>query len=547
MLHARFRFSREDDALDADDLPVLVPCEDQDSANYAARWFRLYVLQSREFPIDDIFHRLWNDLLASIKDAMLYSIILVTTMAMNLAWGPWQGEKWHVELIEGATRFFKAAKTGSTDWLLEKFLPKVLADLGLPLTDQARGEALDDLLKWLEKSGFLQKKGNKVAMARWFSWFKSMEWWSPQWNCRLIILVYLGVRLGFITEKNRECIVANLKSTGVQSTSGDGVEKETMHASKSQAAQLRDQCVNALHVTMLIHAKERYIWLARMIFHVATSCHEWYSEHAHGLRGRKATFDFMVGMAHGSAWLPSLCDVPKVFSDLQKMGQMGFLAEELVTKETFQNMSTTNPLLQDQLDHAVVLFTLIFALMKRRLASLTMYSNLYPYKFALLVHPDAEVVKLGRAACKLAWEVWSSVQRQTLPAWKRIQRRSCFVWTLVKDIMARLKKVNFEYVPADVATLLQRLLSAFATSKLVEDAMNKSRRKEKEYDNKQQVPGIVLWLNLVEELVIQCTPQTPSGQTRKLLGCAMFGCIACCRMPAVVSACGCLRPGVPSP
>ena len=46
----------------------------------------------REVSYPDLLHNLWNDTMAGIKSAGEYKIVLLTTVAANLPWGPFQGE-----------------------------------------------------------------------------------------------------------------------------------------------------------------------------------------------------------------------------------------------------------------------------------------------------------------------------------------------------------------------------------------------------------------------------------------------------------------------
>ena len=179
------------------DRPVLSLCEDQGSTNFCARWFLVYMLALRMVFFDDPWHRLWNDVLAAAKETGFYSTILITSIACNLSWGPWQGERWHIELAEGAKDWLRYGDTVLD--ILEKFMPRWLRDKGQSVTTESWKQTLQQMLDDIRTAEYLSKKGIKVAIARWFSWMEAMAWWTTQWTARLVIMVHLGMKLGFIT------------------------------------------------------------------------------------------------------------------------------------------------------------------------------------------------------------------------------------------------------------------------------------------------------------------------------------------------------------
>ena len=176
---------------------------------------------------------------------------------------------------------------------------------------------------------------------------------------------------------------------------------------------MRDRCVNALHVAMCVHSEERYLRTSRIILFSTASLRQWYSEHAKGLRTPEANHTFTLGMVHGSGVLGSLDDITKPFSDLQQLQQLGFCVDELTSHACFRAMPMDAPMLLDQLGLAEQVAEYMFALLRRRVMSLSTYMCLYPYKFALLIHPDPHVVHQALSNCKAANDCWKTIQQQT--------------------------------------------------------------------------------------------------------------------------------------
>ena len=85
-------YVRSPDAfLPIQDRPLLVFSMDQGSVGYSAWWFFSYHLQGRTVLLKDVFHREWNDCKLAIQSSKLWWVVLLTTAAYNLCYGPWDG------------------------------------------------------------------------------------------------------------------------------------------------------------------------------------------------------------------------------------------------------------------------------------------------------------------------------------------------------------------------------------------------------------------------------------------------------------------------
>eukprot|EP00974_Lingulodinium_polyedra_P091879 8905535-Lingulodinium_polyedra.AAC.1 len=42
----------------------------------------------------DFYHREWNDVLGAVQQAWLRWVVLVSSVAFNLLYGPWEGSTW---------------------------------------------------------------------------------------------------------------------------------------------------------------------------------------------------------------------------------------------------------------------------------------------------------------------------------------------------------------------------------------------------------------------------------------------------------------------
>eukprot|EP00974_Lingulodinium_polyedra_P100409 9725997-Lingulodinium_polyedra.AAC.1 len=80
--------------------------------------------------VRDIFHREWNDCTQAIKHSGLWWVILLTTMAWNLCYGPWEGCAWYEKIKGGASEFFALER--ATNPLFSALYGRICQDQKLP-------------------------------------------------------------------------------------------------------------------------------------------------------------------------------------------------------------------------------------------------------------------------------------------------------------------------------------------------------------------------------------------------------------------------------
>ena len=79
---------------DWEKLPLLVMNVDQGSDGWTSVWFMAFHMQCAILPINDISHRIWNDMQGSLREAGLWSLSKLLTIACNFDHGPWQSARW---------------------------------------------------------------------------------------------------------------------------------------------------------------------------------------------------------------------------------------------------------------------------------------------------------------------------------------------------------------------------------------------------------------------------------------------------------------------
>ena len=80
--------------------PMLAICSDQGGSGLPSWLFMLCHLKLRAMILPDPFHRGWRDWQLAVQGAGLWSVVLETTVCLNLPHGPWLSESWFVQLQE---------------------------------------------------------------------------------------------------------------------------------------------------------------------------------------------------------------------------------------------------------------------------------------------------------------------------------------------------------------------------------------------------------------------------------------------------------------
>ena len=151
--------------------PTLVLTMDEGSPGYALVWWMAYHQQLRMAFLRDPLHRQWNDLTLALKATGLWWVVIMSTVAFNLSHGPWNGSSWFEKIREGGLTLL--AEEGPHSALVNALYDQMCQDHGWKATGTTAQRKR--LLNELRKGEALNKKGDNVALRRWFSWVSAAK------------------------------------------------------------------------------------------------------------------------------------------------------------------------------------------------------------------------------------------------------------------------------------------------------------------------------------------------------------------------------------
>ena len=171
---------------------VLVIFLDEASTNMAMAMWLQYKVRLRMIFIRDVFHREWNDVSLAVRHTGLWWVVLLSSLAFNLPFGPWDGSGWWEQLKEGARDLLANAPHGGPLFdALYSALCKDRREEALGYLEHTRAVLTEAL-----GSNAFCAKGEKVALRRWFSFFKAAQVHDASWHSRLLAVVYIGIKSG---------------------------------------------------------------------------------------------------------------------------------------------------------------------------------------------------------------------------------------------------------------------------------------------------------------------------------------------------------------
>lgn len=200
-------------------VPLLSVCIDQGSVGFSPMHYMLFGLQANCVLISNPSHRSWNDLKHSIKQSSLWECVVASGVAMNVGFGPFEGQAWWHQIVDAGVEYSQVA--GPHDPLYEHLLPKIAADRGE--SDMLLApEYAEETFQVVVDSRLTQLKGPKLALCCWMSWLDCFKFWRPMRHLRLLLLLYIGLRTVWVTNDPKTLHLSLKIGKGAEGAWGGG-------------------------------------------------------------------------------------------------------------------------------------------------------------------------------------------------------------------------------------------------------------------------------------------------------------------------------------
>jgi hypothetical protein len=372
-------------------LPVLAVTMDQGSVGFAPMHYLMYHLKANSVIVADPNHRCWNDVKNSIKQAGLWDAVLASGVAMNVGFGPFDGQAWWHEIAEAAMQH--AAVAGKSCPLLAAMLPKIAAerDEMEMLCDPGYAQYI---LDQIQEGRIMAVKGPKLALCRWMSWVDCYAFWRPIRSMRCLLLLYIGIQQGWVTadpSSTALCLRQKSQDAGLED------DKKTMVSKSCPPSQMvqdtRVKCHNTLHVATCVLLDEDIQRKSSIIFAVTAATRVRHSTQCKQVRSPASSLHYYTLEASG-AGLQELSEILRIFVDSEvALAQAGF---PFVPAEVgCRTLNCEDAVVE--CENAWMLVAMRFAISLARNRACSMLWNLqgFPGHLPVLMHPDPAVQKIG--------------------------------------------------------------------------------------------------------------------------------------------------------
>lgn len=107
--------------------PNLTLTVDQGSDGWCALNWLLSSQHVNAFIVSDPAHRCWNDCKGALTDVGLFSFVILTTICMNMNFGPFSSSQWWIDGVDGVKSHLQTADAQSCPIFLA-YIKKILED-----------------------------------------------------------------------------------------------------------------------------------------------------------------------------------------------------------------------------------------------------------------------------------------------------------------------------------------------------------------------------------------------------------------------------------
>ena len=496
--------------------PTLVLHFDEASPNIVMYCWLLYHMGLRVMAVRDVFHREWNDVQLAVKATGLWHVVLLSSLAFNLPYGPWDGSKWSHLMLEAARDL--CAHEDVAGPLFSAFYELICQDRGeTPSTLAHKQQALRELS---DHRAFLAK-GPRTALRRWFSWMQSASWHDGCWHARLLACVYLGIRTGaykshwdcpFWSHRgyappatadgqdgdqeataDREAAAANV-SGAAASSSGAAAAPEAgqedapggVRHGDDELAALRKKCKNTVYVACAVLSEPGLQTRCRILESFCRPVYTAHSSHAASVRGPADALQYYLRNA-GGAYQTVLCDICRLLVDLPTLSYCRFATElRRFSKDTPDIVRE----LQEQEELADTTFRLVVHLLRFRASSMAWHCC-WPGAAALFTSPDRGEQEEALRLLRLDYSAYCAACEYSGASsfLAKVCKKNAFSTTLMSEMAAfacLTPDAEADVVLPELASHSRLLFTGFGQTKVIEDGIKEVRdRADRDVCNKR--------------------------------------------------------------
>lgn len=468
---------------------------DQHSVGWCAVNFMKYGLGLKVEATPDVFHRCWNDVKLAMGRSGWWESVLLSSIWINVNFGPWGGAKFWRETQGAAEEYFKH-NASETCGLFLALLPHIAVDRGEEERLAEAGYA-SEIFEMLKGGAAWATKGPKMALCRWFGWLHCIAYWLPMVSLRLVVLLYWGISMGYVTGA-ADTMTLRLEGLARQESSSGSSQRATMAQAQASSRKLFDRAKNTLHIATLLLMDRSLTRMLKVAKVMCSPFERWYHEARVQLRSSQASLNFHKEQSLGACLLPLL----QTFGHMQNktsLKSMGFtttLAE--LPLRSFGDGDDEGATDEDEWARKV--FRLGFELVRARLRSVLAYMEYYPLAFGAFLSDSDRDQGVALRRMREVSAAWGAAQECDLPHVKAMVKRSFMFGQVAASSFEALARDEREAIQVfrDTATVM---LSVGHTA-IIEDAFQRLRLRETRASSHSEISPRAVWATTLQREVL---------------------------------------------
>lgn len=459
--------------------PTLFLVPDQGSSFWPALFWLYGPLGIRGAFWGDECHRYWNDTLQAIKDSGLWLVFCEASIVSGFKGGPWGGSAFFGVLNEAVDDFAGGVEVGQ-DLIFHYLFDELAKDHHMTDPGDFGTLAHAELLRKMVLSSLgIRRKGSKMKVARWLSWFKSMrEDVLPHWYSLLWALLRISLHHGWFSSVDDISLSAKaLKEAAHNDEAPEEMPKDadasthsgsappTVRESNRQTQELRQSSKNTLHLVAMVFANRAIRNQVAMMVCVAGALEQDFNDTVALMKTRDGTQQHWIQHSSGR-YEEKLFKVTATLTDKSVLEDMRF--NEYGPVDDYLGLADDNYL-------AERMFQFVMKLLEHRLLSSISMGCMFPGRVASLCSSDADEVAQCLCSLKKTWEFLEEAERIAQgDSWMRGFLRQCVwpQWVWPREMLLALLENNWEEVPGVVAASVLKFMRCPASTKIIEDSVN---------------------------------------------------------------------------
>ena len=492
------RYAQQDgDVRRVEQRPFLSVCLDKGSDGWCATWFLVNECKLRMMPFWDPFHGPWNDVNTAMDECGLKSSMLLSTIAHNLEYGPFDGQAFHRKMCETAEELKSLMNVN--DPLLQYLWPKICAEMGY---EESQFEDKLQFLENLPTHEFLRVKGPRVCSSRWGTWCEADSFRAPYHHARLLVLLGMGLLEGWIKKDGYgQAVLEQMheKAAAAATASSKDGRQSTSQARKD-VSKIRDRCHNSCHVSAVVLMDTKIYNDCGMLAFVSKRVRLYHKVLAKELKCPESSVKFYASAAAvDSLMMTSISELFHPWDSMDELQRCGLTV--LADAMELQRLTEDSPqMLHEQaVMKKIWTFTITAAckLLKGHLA----HALSYPGRFAMALHPDEAVRVRFMDEMQQDWQAWTAISRPSSVGWEKARNRSPYHWLVTKETFQLAEQQQWK-LTSPLKKHIDRMFRHFGQTLVIENMFQKVTDHVNRDNGNKVLSSASLWRRPCKEKIL---------------------------------------------